>query len=150
MPGRIGSPTRRSPGTGEQPVDERAVGVAGARMDDEARLLVDDDHVVVLVDDADLDRRVGLRHAAHRDRRRVDPTPAPRARRACPLPTPPSTRPPPSATTAAAAERDVGDSATTRSSRSPSSAAGTSRDHGRRRRSARRRRRGASGGAEAQ
>ena len=62
MPGRIGSPTPTMLGElRQQTVDERAVGVAGARMDDEARRLVDDDHVVVDVDDAELDDRVGGR-----------------------------------------------------------------------------------------
>ena len=57
---------------GQQPVDERAVGVAGAGMDDETGRLVDDDHVVVHVDDRELDRRIGRRAAGDRDRRRVD------------------------------------------------------------------------------
>ena len=59
MPGRCGSPDAGDLGkAGQQPVDERAVGVAGAGMDDEPGRLVDDDHVVVDVDDAELDRRV--------------------------------------------------------------------------------------------
>ena len=57
---------------GEQAVDERAVGVAGARVDDEAGRLVDDDHVVVDVDDAELDGRVADGQRRRRDRRRVD------------------------------------------------------------------------------
>ncbi len=45
---------------GEQRVDERALPVARGRVHDEARRLVDDEQVIVLVDDVDRDRRVGL------------------------------------------------------------------------------------------
>ena len=40
----------------EQPVDERAGGVPGRRMDDEAGRLVDDQQVLVLVGDAEVHR----------------------------------------------------------------------------------------------
>ena len=73
MPGRSGSPTAASSGKRcEQPVDERAVRVAGSGMDDEPGRLVDDDDVVVGVDDGELDVLVGRRQRRSRDRRRVD------------------------------------------------------------------------------
>ncbi len=56
----------------EEAVDEGAVGVAGARMDDESRGLVDDDDRVVGVDDRELDRAVCRRPARARDRGRID------------------------------------------------------------------------------
>ena len=65
----------------EQPVHERAVGVAGARMHDEAGRLGDDDHVVVGVAHVDRDARVADR-AARR----------PRARRAARSRCPPTSR----------------------------------------------------------
>ena len=46
---------------GEQRVDQRPVGIAGRRMDDEPRRLVDHDDVLVLVDDVERHRlRLGL------------------------------------------------------------------------------------------
>ena len=112
---------------GEQPVHQRAVGVTGARVHDEAGGLGDHDHVVVLVAHHDVDRRVGLRAgpatsgspsssitlaglepaalgaplAVDEHRARVDERPAPRAR-----------------------VQPVS-SATARSTRSPASASGT-------------------------
>ncbi len=41
---------------GDERIDEGLVGVAGARMDDEAGRLVDDDERVVLIDDVERDR----------------------------------------------------------------------------------------------
>ena len=55
----------------EQRVDERSVGVARRRMDDEPGRLVDDEQVLVLVDDGDVDLRLGDR--LRRDRRRAPP-----------------------------------------------------------------------------
>ena len=61
MPGRCGSPIAGDLGVaGQQAVDQRAVGVAGAGMHDQPGRLVDDDHVLVVVDDRELrpsDRR---------------------------------------------------------------------------------------------
>ena len=62
MPGRIGSPTPARLGEpGQQPVDQRPVGVAGARVHDQPGRLVDDDDVVVGVDDVEHHGRVGDR-----------------------------------------------------------------------------------------
>ena len=64
MPGPIGSPTSASSGKrASRPLTSVPVGVAGARVDDEAGRLVDDDHVVVGVHDAELDGRRRARAA---------------------------------------------------------------------------------------
>ena len=65
-PAVVGSPP------GEQRVDQRAVAVAGRRVDDEPGRLVDDQQVVVLVDDLDRDRRVGLEVARDLGRRDLE------------------------------------------------------------------------------
>ena len=57
---------------GEQRVDQRALPVAGRRVDDEARRLVDDEQVVVLVHGVDRDRRVGLEVVRDLGRRHLE------------------------------------------------------------------------------
>ncbi len=113
---------------GEQAVDEGAVGIAGAGMDDEPGRLVDDDDVGVGVDDAELDGRVGHAAASRTGIAAVSiVTWAPAARRVLPATTTsPSTRTAPPAISAADTARlTSARRATTRSSRSPSRAAGT-------------------------
>ena len=58
MPGRLTPPMpeRLVAAVGDQRVDERADGVAGGGVHDEACRLVDDDEVGVLVDDVERDR----------------------------------------------------------------------------------------------
>ena len=51
---------------------QRALHVAGARMHDERRRLVDDDHRRVLEHDREVDGRIGDRERHPRDRRLVD------------------------------------------------------------------------------
>src|SRR5688572_28415533 len=58
--------------SGEQAVDERAVGIAGSRVHHESGRLVYDDHVIVVMDDAELYVRVGRRQFRLWHRRRVD------------------------------------------------------------------------------
>ena len=75
MPGSLdaGDAARHEPlAAAEQGVDERAVGVAGRRVDDEARRLVDDQQVVVLVDDVDTGSRAAAMRAPRRRRRHVE------------------------------------------------------------------------------
>ena len=57
----------------DQRVDQRAVGVARRRMDDEARRLVDDDEMVVLVDDVERDVLPDERRILRRRRLEGDP-----------------------------------------------------------------------------
>jgi hypothetical protein len=57
---------------GEQPLHQGALHVAGARVNHEGRRLVDHDHRRVLVDDAELDRRIGDGQRDPWDRRLVD------------------------------------------------------------------------------
>ncbi len=61
---------QRSAAMGDQRVDQRAVGIAGRRMHDEAGRLVDDDEVGVLIDDGKRDvlaERRGGQRRRHRD-----------------------------------------------------------------------------------
>ena len=78
MPGRATPPMPESDvaAMGDQGVDQRAVGIAGGRMHDEARRLVDDDEVLVLVDDLQRDV-LALRHCrrGRRHRRPCRPRP---------------------------------------------------------------------------
>ena len=66
MPGTLRVTRVRDLGiASQQRRDERVVAMAGARMHDETRRLVDDDDIGVFVDDRQFDRRVGL-HGRHR------------------------------------------------------------------------------------
>ena len=56
----------------QQRVDERPLPVAGRRMDHEARGLVDDQQVIVLVHDRQGDRRVGLQMVRDLGRRDLE------------------------------------------------------------------------------
>ena len=69
---------RLGPAPGQQRVDERAAGVAGRRVRDQAGRLVHDQHVVVLVDDVERDvvglgiERLRRRHVEHHLRARLE------------------------------------------------------------------------------
>ena len=64
----------------DQGVHQRAVGIAGRRMDDHSRRFVHDDHVIVLVDDVERDilpgrrRRNRRRHRDFKDVASFDPS----------------------------------------------------------------------------
>ena len=124
---------RRSPAISgyraSSPLTSVPSGLPAPGMHDEAGRLVDDDHVLVVVDDRELDGRIGgrqLRSSAASSRRRRCAGRA--AGAACrTMSTAPSTCTPPAATSAAASERLASvTKATTRSSRSPASAGGIS------------------------
>ena len=72
MPGRASPPMPVSDvaAMGDQRVDQRAVGIARGRMDDEPGRLVDDDEILVLVDDVERDI-LALRRGGH-GRRHLD------------------------------------------------------------------------------
>ena len=111
----------------EQPVDERAVGVARAGMHDEPGRLRDHDDVVVGVAHVDRDRRVGAR-AARRRRglaEHLDHAALVRAGGSSRPARPSTSTAPPSSNACTSARGQPVRNATARSTRSPSSAAGT-------------------------
>ena len=73
MPGRCDSPISAISGyLASRPLTSVPVGIARAGMHDEAGRLVDDDHVLVVVDDRELDGRVGRRKRGRRQLGLVD------------------------------------------------------------------------------